>query len=117
MCGLVAVVRRPPSGAPPAVASLLRTLDAATASLADPDAGRDPAAVERVAGAVRELAVALRGPLAAGALIADPVAAAGLERRADEIAAQLAAIEARLDADADAAPDDDASAARSDAAR
>ena len=58
---------------------------------------RDAAALREAASAVQAVARALRGPLGAGALIAEPVASAGFEHRATELAERLVAIEAQLD--------------------
>ena len=62
MCGIVAVVRRPPSGAPPELTPLLESLAAAEVALAEP--GADGAeALRRAAATIRAAARALRGPL------------------------------------------------------
>ena len=96
MCGIVAVVRRPPSGAPPELTPLLESLAAAEVALAEP--GADGAeALRRAAATIRAAARALRGPLGAGALIADPVAGAAFEHRAVQLGERLGAIEAGLD--------------------
>src|SRR5690349_17250011 len=101
MCGIVAVVRRPPAGAPPELAPLLDRLDTVVASLAEPG-GVDARWLHDAAGAVQAVARVLRGPLGAGALIADPVASAAFEHRAARLGEQLAAIEAVFDRTADA---------------
>jgi len=105
MCGIVAVVRRPPAGAPPELTPLLQHLDAVEAALAEP--GADGAAALRKAGAtVNAVGRALRGPLGAGALIADPVAGAAFEHRTEQLGERLAAIEAGLDRAADRGGDE-----------
>jgi glucosamine--fructose-6-phosphate aminotransferase (isomerizing) len=106
MCGIVAVVRRPPVGAPPELTPLLQDLDAVGARLAQPDG--DHAAVLRDAAArVGAVARTLRGPLGAGALIADPVASAAFDHRAVELDERFAGIEAALDQAADTGVDVD----------
>ena len=45
MCGIVAVVRRPPAGAPPELTPLLEQLDAVEAALAAPGADRAAALI------------------------------------------------------------------------
>ena len=105
MCGLVGVVRRPAQGAPPELAPLLRMLEAASARLAAEVTAPDAVALHEAAGAVHTVARTLRGPLGAGALLADPVAMAAFDHRAGEITGYLIAIEATLDA---AATTDDA---------
>src|SRR5438445_777008 len=104
MCGIVAVVRRPPEGAPPELSPLLHDLDAVVARLAEPGGG-GAAGLRGAATSIRTAAQTLRGPLGAGALIGDPVASAAFEHRASELAERFAAIEARLDRAADS-PDD-----------
>src|SRR6185503_1256370 len=100
MCGIVAVVRRPLDGAPPELAPLLADLDAVGARLAQP--GADGAEVLREAAVViGAVAGTLRGPLGAGALIADPVASAAFDHRAVELGERFAGIEAALDHAAD----------------
>ena len=101
MCGILGVVRRPPVGAPPDLTTLLARIDAAVEGLHAPDIDRDAGALRAAADEVHAVALALRGPLAAGALIAAPVEQAAFERRAVELGERLAAIEARLDAAAD----------------
>src|SRR5258708_22271529 len=108
MCGLVGVVRRPAQGEPPELAPLLRMLEAAWARLASEVAAPDALALREAADAVHTVARTLRGPLGAGALLADPVAMGAFGHPASEITAQLRAIEATLDAAA--ATDDDAEA-------
>src|SRR5690242_11872208 len=106
MCGIVAVVRRPPVGEPPDPASLLRDLDAVVARLAGSDAAAAPV-LRDAAAAIRSTARTLRGPLGAAALIADPVAGAAFEHRAGELGDRFAAIEAALDRAADIGDDVD----------
>ena len=106
MCGLVGVVRRPPDGAPPELAPLLRMLEAAAARLGVEAAAPEAGALHEAAAAVQSVARTLRGPLGVGALLADPVAMAAFEHRATEITAQLGAIEATLDAAAASDADD-----------
>ena len=55
---------------------------------------------------MQSVARTLRGPLGAGALIADPVASAAFEHRATELGDRLVAIEARLDSAAGDATED-----------
>ena len=108
MCGIIAVVRRPPTGAPPQLAPLLSELDSAVARLAAPDVDRHVVALREAADTIQGVARALRGPLGAGALIAEPVMSAGFEHRANELAAWLLAIEGQLDSAAgDAGADAD----------
>jgi glucosamine--fructose-6-phosphate aminotransferase (isomerizing) len=97
MCGIVAVVRRPPEGAPPEPAPLLTRLDAVLADLTERDADRDAGVLRDAATAIQSVARTLRGPLGAWALILDPVAAGAFEHRAVEFGHRLASIEARLD--------------------
>ena len=91
------MVRRPPEGAPPELAPLLSSLDSVVARLAVGDADRHAALLNAAADEVGAVALTLRGPLGAGALIADPIAAVAFEHRAAELAERLLAIEARLD--------------------
>ncbi len=106
MCGIVAVVRRPPIGAPPDLAPLLADLDAVVARLSE--SGVDRAGqLREVAATVRSAARTLRGPLGAGALIGDPVASGAFEHRAAELGERFAAIEAALDRAADTGEDVD----------
>ncbi len=91
------MVRRPPEGAPPELAPLLSELDLALALLTAEDADRHAGVLREAAASVQSVALTLRGPLAAGALILDPVAAAAFEHRAGELGQLLVAIEARLD--------------------
>ena len=108
MCGIIAVIRRPPTGAPPELAPLLTQLDSVVERLSEAGVDRDAAALREAAAAVQAVAKALRGPLGAGALIAEPVASAAFEHRATELAERLLAIEAQLDsAAADATEDVD----------
>ena len=101
MCGLVGVVRRPPEGAPPELAPLLKMLEAAGARLGVEALEQwDAGALNEAAAAVHAVARTLRGPLGADALLADPVAMAAFEHRAAEITVQLGVIEATLDATA-----------------
>jgi glucosamine--fructose-6-phosphate aminotransferase (isomerizing) len=100
MCGLIAVVRRPLSGAPPELAPLLTKLDEAVARLHAEVAAPDADALNEAAAAVHTVARTLRGPLGSGALIADPVAMTAFAHRAAEITGELVAIEATLDASA-----------------
>ena len=96
MCGIVAVVRRPPAGAPPELTPLLERLDAVAAALGE--SGADGAAALRDAAAtIQAVGRALRGPLGTGALIADPVAGAAFDHRAGQLGERLVAIEAGLD--------------------
>ena len=97
MCGIVAVVRRPPDGAPPEPAPLLTELDAVLAQLSERDADRDAGVLRAAGTTVQAVARILRGPLGAWALILDPVSAAAFEHRARELSDRLSAIEARLD--------------------
>src|ERR1700722_69205 len=97
MCGIVAVVRRPLEGAPPELAPLLSTLDLVVARLAEGRPDRDAGGMSDAAATIDTVARALRGPLGAGALIADPVMMAAFAHRATDLDGQLAAIEARLD--------------------
>jgi len=97
MCGIVAVVRRSPTGAPPNLAPLLSDLDTVVAQLSVSGVYRDAGALRDSAAAVHAAARTLRGPLGAGALIAEPVAAAAFEHRATELGARLRSIEAQLD--------------------
>src|SRR5690348_9204119 len=99
MCGIVAVVRRPPDGTPPELAPLLAELDAVLAQLAAPDADRDAAALAAAGASVQGVARTLRGPLGAWALLLDPVAAGAFGHRATELGTRLTAIETRLDHD------------------
>ncbi len=97
MCGIIAVVRRPPTGAPPNLAPLLTELDSVVARLAAAGVDRDADALHAAAATVHTVARTLRGPLGAGALIAEPVSSAAFEHRATELGDRLASIEARLD--------------------
>src|SRR5438552_6494491 len=107
MCGLVGVVRRPPEGAPPELAPLLKMLEAAGARLGVEALEQwDAGALNEAAAAVHAVARTLRGPLGADALLADPVAMAAFEHRAAEITVQLGVIEATLDAAAATDADD-----------
>jgi glutamine---fructose-6-phosphate transaminase (isomerizing) len=107
MCGLVGVVRRPPEGAPPELAPLLKMLEAAVARLgAEAFDQRGAGALHEAAAEVQAVARTLRGPLGSGALLADPVAMAAFGHRATEITARLGAIEAVLDAAAATDVDD-----------
>jgi len=106
MCGIIAVVRRPLTGAPPQLAPLLNELDAAVARLSAPDVDRDAGALREAAATVQAVARALRGPLAAGALIAEPVMSAAFDHRATQLAQCLVAIEHQLDDAAGAATQD-----------
>ncbi|HEY3188964.1 MAG TPA: hypothetical protein VGJ70_15885, partial [Solirubrobacteraceae bacterium] len=96
MCGIVAVVRRPPAGALPELTPLLAGLDAVEVALGEPGADRAHA-LRQAAATIHAAAQALRGPLGAGALIADPVAGAAFEHRAQRLGERLSAIEAGLD--------------------
>src|ERR1700730_15260671 len=97
MCGIVAVVRRPPEGAPPELVPLLTRLDAVLADLTERDADRDAGVLRDAATAIQSVARTLRGPLGAWALILDPVAAGAFEHRAVELGHRLASMEARLE--------------------
>ena len=98
MCGIVAVVRRPPEGAPPSSRRSCASSTRSSARLAERDADRDAGVLRSAGAAVQSVgAHACRGPLGAWALITDPVAAAAFEHRAIELGNQLVAIEARLD--------------------
>jgi len=97
MCGIVGVVRRPPTGAPPNLAPLLTELDAVIARLSVAGVSRDAVALRDAAAAVHVVARTLRGPLGAGALIAEPVASAAFEHRATDLGERLVSIEAQLD--------------------
>jgi glutamine---fructose-6-phosphate transaminase (isomerizing) len=97
MCGIVAVVRRPPEGAPPEPAPLLSELDLALALLTAEDAHRHAGVLREAAASVQSVARTLRGPLGSGALIADPVATGALAHRATELGQRLVFIEAMLD--------------------
>jgi glucosamine--fructose-6-phosphate aminotransferase (isomerizing) len=100
MCGIVAVVRRPPVGAPPELTPLLHDLDAVGARLAEPGP-ESVDALREAAATIAAVARALRGPLGAGALIADPVAGAAFGHRAADLGERFAGIEAALDRAAD----------------
>ena len=106
MCGLVGVVRRPSLGAPPELAPLLELLDQAAARLAAEEQVPAAGALSDAAAAMHQVAGTLRGPLGAGALLADPVALAAFAHRAAAITAQLGVIEATLDAAATTDADD-----------
>src|SRR5262245_28730523 len=106
MCGIVAVIRRPPVGVPPNLAPLLFDLDAVGARLAEPG-GDGAAALREAAAAIGGTARTLRGPLGAGALIADQVASAAFEHRAVGLGERFAGIEAALDRAADTGVDVD----------
>ena len=106
MCGIVAVVRRPTAGVPPELAPLLFDLDAVGARLAKPG-GDDAESLREVATVIGAAARRLRGPLGAGALIADPVASAAFEHRLIELGERFAGIETALDQAADAGIDVD----------
>ena len=106
MCGIVAVVRRPPAGAPPELTPLLHDLDAVVERLAGPGA-ESAEALREAAATIGAVARTLRGPLSAGALIADPVASAAFDHRAAELGERFAGIEAALDQAADTGVDVD----------
>ena len=68
-------------------------------ALSEPGADRDAGALREAAAAVQAVARALRGPLGAGALVAEPVASAGVRAPGRPSSRErLVAIEARLDA-------------------
>ncbi|GIU85610.1 MAG: hypothetical protein KatS3mg009_0125 [Acidimicrobiia bacterium] len=98
MCGIVAVLRRPSDAVPPELAPLLDALDRGLARLRGGDGVPDAAAVAGVAAGLAEVDRALRGAAGAAALLADPVACAGFEHRAEAIARALGELEVRLDA-------------------
>ena len=100
MCGIVAVVRRPPAGAPPELTPLLHDLDAVVERLAGPGA-ESAEALREAATTIGAVARTLRGPLSAGALVADPVASAAFDHRAAELGERFGGIEAALDQAAD----------------
>ena len=109
MCGIIAVVRRPPTARRPSSAPLLQSSTWPSSDrLRRRGVDRDAVLLRAAAVTVQAVARALRGPLGAGALIAEPVATAAFEHRAAESADRLVAIEATLDSAAgDATADAD----------
>jgi glucosamine--fructose-6-phosphate aminotransferase (isomerizing) len=101
MCGIVGVVGKPDRRPAPDLSALRETLAAAEAELAAASRVRDGAplrqALERAAATLRGVDRDLNQCDGVGALVADPVARAGLAHHGDRAADLLAEIEVRLD--------------------
>jgi glucosamine--fructose-6-phosphate aminotransferase (isomerizing) len=101
MCGIVGVVGKPGRRSAPDLSSLRGILARAEAELAaaasDGDRAPSLADLERAAGTLREVDRELHALDGVGALIADPVARAGLAHHGAVAAELLVEIEARLD--------------------
>ena len=92
-------MRRRSERPPPDLAALAHDLDAVVALLDDPppDLGAAAARLSSAADRLSALDAALRGVPAVQALVADPVALAGLELRATRLASAIGATEATID--------------------
>jgi glucosamine--fructose-6-phosphate aminotransferase (isomerizing) len=99
MCGIFGVVRRRATRRPPELVPLVGTLDGVHQRLADWSG--DLASLEAAAAALLDVDTALRGVPGVAALLGDRSGARALEERAAAVGAQMADIEARLDAGED----------------
>src|SRR5205809_456354 len=100
MCGIIAVVRRPPGRTPPAAADVLALLEAAPAALVDRAAGLD-AALRAAAEPLEAADGLLRGVPGVTALLHDRSLLVAADRLLAALADDIAAIERRLDDAAD----------------
>ena len=96
MCGIIAVVRRPPTREPVPVGPVLEALDAAR-PLFDPGADRRRSRLEDAATSLEEVDRTLRGVPGLLTLVRDPSAASGISARVDALTAAAATVEAVLD--------------------
>ena len=99
MCGIFGVVRRRATRRPPELVPLVGTLDGVHQRLADWSG--DLASLDAAAAALLDVDTALRGVPGVAALLGDRSGARALEERAAAVGAQMADIEARLDAGED----------------
>jgi glucosamine--fructose-6-phosphate aminotransferase (isomerizing) len=95
MCGIIAVLRRPPTRRPPEPADVLARLDGATAAL---DAGADAQALHRAADELAAVNHMLGGVPGVLALLQHQTLADDVAARAAQIEHRISAIEQRLDA-------------------
>jgi glucosamine--fructose-6-phosphate aminotransferase (isomerizing) len=96
MCGIIGVVRRRATRRPPGIRPLLAAIDGAAALLTDWDGALGP--LHEAAAALADVDAALHGVPGVRALLDDPSGAQALEARAEQTAAVLTELEARLDA-------------------